>query len=322
MRIVWWIVLLVVALLTITAYYVWHSYKAPKCQSSYSWSSDTLYDMLYSDNCVPSGWEGFFNQTSTRSLLKTISDSLQVLSQKSLYHLDPELGDVFAALQTTSLDSVKAVILGQDPAPEPGLATGYAFDVPNDPASVPTMGRIMMELYREGYCTSVNTGNTIPWVNQGVLLLNSALTLQCASPGPNCQYDTPGSNTTLWQLFTEALLTYISANASPSAFILWGSAAQSFSTYIDSSKHKILVGGHPSPEAEWEDFFCQAYFYDANAFLVAVGRSPVDWNLCDCSGAKDPTSMVCSACSENCKVNTWDDVDNLYYSSVLKQCGV
>ena len=321
MRIIWVLaILLIIVILTTSAYYAYYI-RVPKCQGSYSWSSDTLYDMLYSDKCVPPGWEDFFNQTTTQSILKSISDSLQKLTQTSNpYHLDPTLGSVFAALQTTTLSDLKVLILGQDPAPEPGLATGYAFDVPNDPESVPTMGRIMMELYREGYCTTVDTGNTIPWADQGVLLLNSALTLQCDEPGPGCKYDTPGSNSVLWQPFTAALLTYISSKASPSAFILWGSAAQYFSKYIDASKHKVLEGGHPSPAATWEDFFCRAYFYDTNQFLATIGRGPVDWNLCSCSGTKDPVSMVCSACSDDCQITSSDEVDGLYYSDVVKQC--
>ncbi len=320
-----WILLLALAvLLALIAYYAWQYYEAPSGCASYSWSADTVYDMLYSDGCVPSGWEDFFSTSSTQSTMKTISDSLEKLTQNSNasenYHLDPDLGDIFNALHTTSLSDLKVVILGQDPAPEPGEATGYAFDIPNSSEDVPTMGRIMMELYREGYCTTIEEGDTVPWADQGVLLLNSALTVQCDKPGPDCTMDTPGSNETIWEPFTQALISYISANADPSVFILWGTAAQVFQKYIDATKHKVLTGGHPSPASSWHEFFCHAYFYDANAFLVSAKRGPVDWNLCDCEGTKDSNTMVCSACAEDCKISGSDEVDGLYYSEVLDWC--
>lgn len=323
---VWLLILAVVLAIAVVGYYAWQYFEeqAPRCQGSYSWADDTLYDMLYTDGCVPSGWEDFFNAPTTQSILRQVSDGMQKITQSSnpseAYHVDPDIEDVFAALHTTSLADLKVVILGQDPAPEPGEATGYAFDVPNDPQDVPTMGRIMMELYREGYCTNTDMGNTLPWADQGVLLLNSALTVQCDKPGPDCQYDTPGLNVALWLPFTAALLTYISAHAAPSVFILWGGAAQAFAQYVDASKHKVIEGGHPSPAAEWEDFFCQAYFYDTNEFLSGAGRGPVDWNLCPCSGTKDPTTMVCSECPEDCQVSANDEVDGLYYDDVLKYC--
>ena len=234
-----------------------------------SYESHTLYDLIYTMECYPKGWEEFFQTVETK--IQTISDSLKQDTDNDL-GLNPKIGWVFRAFHMVPLDKVKVVIMGQDPAPQPGLATGLSFSLkPEVPAyKVPSVQRVLLEARNEGFCINETNGDLIPWAKQGVLLLNTALTL----------IDNEiGSHIPLWRDFTKDVFNFINENANPSVWILWGSKAKAFATKIDTSKHFILSGGHPSPLAPAHKFFCQNYFACANNWLKKQGRGEVDWNL-------------------------------------------
>jgi len=192
--------------------------------------------------------------------------------------------NVFKAL-TVSLNDIKAVIIGQDPTPQKGMATGLAFslDPDKDPRTVPTVFNILVELKLEGHVVSLTNGDLSPWLGQGVLLLNAALTIP--------QGGNPGDHLSIWLPFTEHLVQYISKNAlHSSAWIIWGGkAADRIEIKIDKSQKKDKTyhyiynkGYHPSPWASVKnnEFFGYNHFNCVNQFLTDTAkRGAINWSL-------------------------------------------
>lgn len=240
---------------------------------SATYETHTLMELVYQSSCHPKGWEAYFNRTDVKAMVQNISDTLQYESRVQGLGLNPDIGRIFRAFHMVPPDQLKAVILGQDPAPQPGLATGLAFslDPSVHPTNVPSVQRVILEARNEGYCVDPANGVLDSWAKQGVLLLNTALTLI---------QNEIGSHIPLWKNFTEEVIKYINNNANPSVWLLWGSKAKAFEGYIDHSKHYIVKGGHPSPNADGKYFFCQNYFSCANEWLCTkAGRGMVNWNL-------------------------------------------
>ena len=229
-------------------------------------------ELNYNLSCYPKGWKNFFFQEDVIQMVKNISDRLQYDSQVQKLGINPKIGWVFRALNMVPLDQVKAIIMGQDPAPQPGLATGLAFSLDKSvhPTEVPSVQRVILEARNEGYCVDPEKGVLISWAEQGVVLLNTALTLI---------QDEIGSHIDVWANFTDNLIKYINENASPSVWILWGWNAKQLEDKIDHSKHYVLKGGHPSPNADGKYFFCQNYFSCAIDWLCRENRGMIDWNL-------------------------------------------
>ena len=229
-------------------------------------------ELNYNLSCYPKGWKNFFFQEDVIQMVKNISDRLQYDSQVQNLGINPKIGWVFRALNMVPLDQVKAVIIGQDPAPQPGLATGLAFSLDESvhPTEVPSVQRVILEARNEGYCVDPEKGVLISWAKQGVVLLNTALTLI---------QDEIGSHIDVWANSTDNLIEYINENASPSVWILWGSHAKQLEDKIDHNKHYVLKGGHPSPNADGKYFFCQNYFSCANDWLCRENRGMIHWNL-------------------------------------------
>lgn len=161
--------------------------------------------------------------------------------------------------------------MGQDPAPQPGLATGLSFSLhPSVPLTkVSSVQRVILEARNEGYCVDPAVGILESWAEQGVLLLNTALTLiqtRSARTYPSGRNSVKRSK-------------YINDNTNPSVFPLWGSKVKALESQTVKSKHYIVKGGHPSPNAHGKYFFCQNYFSCANDWLCKKGRGMVDWHL-------------------------------------------
>ena len=245
--------------------------RCSKVLNEASYQDDTLFDLTYKRGCMPEGWERFFKQA--KPLVKVISDELKKQTDGG-EDIGPKIGWVFRAFQMVPPDDVRVIIMGQDPAPEPGEATGLAFSLkPRMPSyEVPSVQRVVLEAGNEGYCVNDTRGNLIPWARQGVLLLNTALTLIT---------NDIGSHLDLWQNFTDAAISFINTNAQPSTWILWGYHAKSlfYDGEIDTKKHYVLMGGHPSPRADSKKFFCGNYFHCASKWLKEKGRGEVNWNL-------------------------------------------
>ena len=230
-----------------------------------------IYNFVYEHNCFPRGWESFLDRNDVRDVVKIISETISARAQGS--QIEPPMPNMFKAF-SVRLEDVKAIILGQDPTPQPNKATGLAFSLkPNeDPRTVPSVINMLVELRLEGMQVSLSNGDLTPWLGQGVLLLNSALTVMQGRAG---------SHNRVWKPFTQLLVQHISNNAPPSAWILWGSEARDITAQsINPEKHYIRIGGHPSPMGgRRNDFFGGNYFHCANKFLAKNRGSGIDWTI-------------------------------------------
>ena len=186
--------------------------------------------------------------------------------QKSSVPVYPAREKVFAALELTAPEDVKVVILGQDPYHTPGQAQGLAFSLLDGGKSQPSVRNILKELEDDLGEARVSQDFT-SWAKQGVLLLNTALTVEEGKPG---------SMMKLWAPFTEALIQGVSDLPQPIVFVLWGNHAQGYSQLIGDKKH-ILSSPHPSPFSARKGFFGSKPFSKANAFLEENGLKSIDW---------------------------------------------
>ncbi|HEY9724537.1 MAG TPA: uracil-DNA glycosylase [Oscillatoriaceae cyanobacterium] len=178
---------------------------------------------------------------------------------------------IFNAFNQTPFDHVKVVILGQDPYPTPGNAMGLSFSV-NDGVKVPaSLANIYKELNSDLGLPIPTTGNLTPWARQGVLLLNTTLTVRAGAPGSHQKQG--------WETFTDTVIRDISAQRSGVVFLLWGKFAQSKASLIDTSKNHILMANHPSPLSASKGFFGSRPFSKTNALLQQEGQTPIDWRL-------------------------------------------
>lgn len=180
--------------------------------------------------------------------------------------------EIFKALDMTNLPNVKVVILGQDPYHGAKQANGLSFSVQRGIALPPSLRNIYHELYTDLGIQPVNHGDLTAWAKQGVLLLNSVLTVEA---GQAASHQKQG-----WEQFTDAVIEAINQYCPHVVFILWGAYAQRKGSIIDRSKHLVLTAAHPSPlSANRGGFFGCRVFSKANYFLVQHGIDPVDWQL-------------------------------------------
>lgn len=178
---------------------------------------------------------------------------------------------VFNAFNCTPFDQIKVVILGQDPYPTPGNAMGLSFSV-NDGVPVPaSLANIYKELQSDLGIPIAKSGNLTPWTGQGVLLLNTTLTVRQGEPGSHQKHG--------WETFTDTVIRDISAQRSGVVFLLWGKFAQSKASLIDTTKHHILMANHPSPLSASHGFFGSKPFSKTNALLQQEGQAPIDWRI-------------------------------------------
>ena len=178
----------------------------------------TLETFLYEEKCMPIKWKDFFQKEGVYNEVQKISAELEKQKNKDKLQFNPKLGWVFRALDMVAPDKIKVVILGQDPTPQPGKATGLAFSLQptEDAREVATVFNVLMELKLEGFHTNLKNGDLTPWVAQGVFLLNSALTVP---------HNRAGAHLPLWKPFMRLLITYINEKASSSAWMVWGKQA-------------------------------------------------------------------------------------------------
>ena len=183
----------------------------------------------------------------------------------------PEKKNIFRALELTALPDVKAVILGQDPYHEPGQAHGLAFSVPDGIAIPPSLRNIYEELKTEYGYDIPTSGNLEPWARQGVLLLNTVLTVRAHEANSHAGRG--------WEIFTDAVLRELNLQNRPLVFMLWGGNAQKKAALISNPSHLVLKTSHPSPLSVYRGFRGCGHFKACNTFLAEKGLPPVDWKL-------------------------------------------
>jgi uracil-DNA glycosylase len=183
----------------------------------------------------------------------------------------PKGSEWFRALDLTPLERVCVVILGQDPYHGPSQAHGLCFSVKPGVRPPPSLLNIYKELETDLGLPRPKTGFLEPWAKQGVLLLNSVLTVEA---GKAASHQGKG-----WERFTDAVIAQVNARPDPVVFLLWGAYAQKKAAFVDTSRHLVLKAAHPSPLAAHNGFFGCGHFSQCNAFLEKHGKTPIEWQL-------------------------------------------
>ena len=182
----------------------------------------------------------------------------------------PPKEHIFEALKLTSYANTKVVIVGQDPYHGEGEAHGLSFSVMDGVKIPPSLQNIYKELYNDLGIIPKKTGNLTGWAKEGVLLLNSVLTVE---------KDKAGSHKNLgWEPFTDYIIKVLNAKEEPIVFILWGNFAKSKKSLITNSKHLIIESSHPSPFSAYNGFFGSRPFSKTNNFLINNNIKPIDWS--------------------------------------------
>lgn len=183
----------------------------------------------------------------------------------------PDMYDLFNCFRFTPFDALKAVLLGQDPYHERGQAHGLCFSVQDGIAPPPSLENMFKELKSDIGMERPKSGNLTKWAKEGVLLLNTTLTVRehAANSHSKCG----------WAWFTDSVISLISQKKENVVFILWGGNARSKKPLIDQSKHLILECAHPSPLSAYNGFFGCRHFSKTNEYLVSHGKAPIDWDL-------------------------------------------
>ncbi|MEZ3427888.1 MAG: uracil-DNA glycosylase [Lachnospiraceae bacterium] len=184
----------------------------------------------------------------------------------------PPSEDIFNALHLTPLHEVKVLILGQDPYHNDNQAHGLSFSVPLSQKEIPpSLQNIYQELHDDLGCEIPDNGYLEKWAKQGVLLLNTVLTVRAHQANSHKGHG--------WEQFTDAIIQAVNAQERPIVYLLWGKPAQSKIPMLTNPKHLILQAPHPSPLSAYRGFFGCKHFSRANAFLEANGESPIDWQI-------------------------------------------
>lgn len=219
---------------------------------------------------LPASWNRYLGAEFEAPYMQELR---QFLAQEKAAHkiVYPHSSDWFRAFELTPVEQVRVVILGQDPYHGPRQAHGLCFSVrPGIPAP-PSLQNVYKELAQDLGVAPVSHGFLEPWARQGVLLLNTSLTVEQGNAGSH-----RGKG---WERFTDRAIEVVNAHAEPSVFLLWGSHARQKKALVDTDRHLVLESPHPSPLSAHRGFFGNHHFSRANEFLVSQGRAPVDWQL-------------------------------------------
>lgn len=220
---------------------------------------------------IGNGWDNLLKSEYTKeyflNLEKFVSNEYKT---KTIY---PKMSEIFKAFQETPYDKVKVVIIGQDPYHGENEAEGLSFSVKKGIAKPPSLMNIFTELRDDLGYKIPNNGSLEHWAKEGVLLLNSTLTVV---------KDTPKSHSNKgWEIFTDEVIRIINKKTTPVVFILWGSDARSKKVLITNKIHYIIESPHPSPLSAYRGFFGSKPFSKANNFLIKNNIEPVNWEIKD-----------------------------------------
>ena len=217
---------------------------------------------------LPSSWKSHLASEFEKDYMQQLQSFLHDEKTKSIL---PHSSLWFNALTTTDLDEVKVVILGQDPYPTPGHAHGLCFSVMPEVTPIP---KSLINIYKElkddlGIVNS--NGNLQAWADQGVLLLNSVLTVEAGNANSH-----QGQG---WEQFTDRIIEVLNEQASPIVFVLWGAYAQKKGSIVDNSQHLVLRSPHPSPLSAYRGFYGSKPFSQINNFLIENDKKPINWKV-------------------------------------------
>ena len=213
-------------------------------------------------------WEDIIDLEKQKDYYKSLEKEINKRYETTTVF--PEKQNIFKAFSLTKLDNIKVVILGQDPYHGFGQAQGLAFSTPANIKNPPSMQNILKEIQSDlGKKSICEDGDLTPWAKQGVLLLNTILTVEEAKPKSHHNLG--------WEVFTDNVIKYISDNCEDTIFILWGGPAISKTKLIDTKKHHILTAPHPSPLSSYRGFFGCKHFSKTNDILKSLNKEAIIW---------------------------------------------
>ncbi len=221
------------------------------------------------DPKIEASWKAILLDESNKDYFKKLKEFL--VQEKQQHIIYPSGKEIFNAFNYTPFEKVKVVILGQDPYHGKGQAHGLSFSVPVGIKPPPSLKNIFKELKVDLDIPIAKSGNLTSWAKQGVLLLNTTLTVRAKQAG---SHQNKG-----WENFTDAVISNLSANKEALIFLLWGRFAQTKASLIDSKKHHILTAAHPSPFSAYSGFFGCKHFSKTNEILNKNGLETIDWKL-------------------------------------------
>ena len=218
---------------------------------------------------IGNDWDGLLAEEFGKPYYRQLREFLKAeYAEHTVY---PDMYDIFNALKLTSYSDTKALIVGQDPYHEPGQAHGLAFSVREGIQPPPSLINIYKEINAELGIPMPKTGDLTKWAEQGVLLLNTALTVRRGAANSHRGHG--------WEIFTDRVIELLNGREKPLVFILWGSNARAKTRLITNDRHLVLQSVHPSPLSASGGFFGCGHFRKCNEFLESIGETAIDWSL-------------------------------------------
>ena len=217
---------------------------------------------------IEESWQNALKDEFEKDYFQKLTDFVrgEYLSGKTIY---PAPKNIFNAFNLCPLDSVKVVIIGQDPYHEPGQAHGLCFSVESGVDLPPSLINIYKEIESDIGHKSITNGDLTAWAAQGVLLLNSTLTVRAHVAASHAGHG--------WETFTDAVIRAVAQNRKNVVYMLWGSYAQRKAEMVDKNENLVLCSAHPSPLSAYRGFFGNHHFSRANEYLIQHGKTPIDW---------------------------------------------
>ncbi len=220
---------------------------------------------------LPASWKPVVGEELARPYFRDLTKFLE--EERRHHTVFPPEDEVFTALELTPYENVNVLLLGQDPYPGEGQAHGLAFSVRPGVRPPQSLVNIFKELHDDLGCRIPDNGYLVPWAEQGVLLLNTALTVRAHSPNSH-----KGKG---WEKFTDAVFHAVGTKEDPVVFVLWGGNARKKVKLIDRDRHTVIESAHPSPLSAKSGFFGSRPFSNINKALRAAGKPEIDWQLPD-----------------------------------------
>jgi uracil-DNA glycosylase len=212
-------------------------------------------------------WNTIINNEQNKKYYKSLQQFTDKKYEETTVY--PQKENIFRAFLLTPYEELKVVIIGQDPYHQKGQAQGLAFSTPKEIKNPPSMANILKEVHSDIGTSICDDGDLTPWAKQGVLLINTILTVEDSNPK---SHEKKG-----WEVFTDNIIKYISEYNQDIIFILWGASAIKKSKIIDETKHHILTSPHPSPLSSYRGFFGCKHFSTSNKILKSLGEKKIIW---------------------------------------------
>ena len=218
---------------------------------------------------IPKAWRPVIGDETGEEYFEKLERFLE--RERREHNVFPPEDEVYTALRLTPYESVRVLILGQDPYHDDGQAHGLAFSVREGVTPPPSLRNIFKELHADIGVPVPSNGYLVPWAEQGVLLLNAVLTVRA--------HEANSHKNKGWERFTDAIIRAVSAKEEPVVFVLWGGYAQKKLELVDTSRHAVVASAHPSPLSARRGFFGSRPFSKINSALRDAGRGEIDWRL-------------------------------------------